>query len=84
MRICSLKSKLDYNKIAIKLAAFHSRQRKTISVLDIRGTASKISVKLMLSTIRYSPKIPKRKPKSPIRFTTNAFIAAAFADGFLK
>ena len=27
-------------------------------------------------------KIPSARPKSPIRFTTNAFIAAALADGF--
>ena len=27
-------------------------------------------------------KIPSRKPKSPTRLTTNALIAAAFADGF--
>ena len=28
-------------------------------------------------------KIPKANPKSPIRFTINALIAAAFAVGFL-
>jgi len=29
-------------------------------------------------------KIPIAKPKSPTLLTTNAFIAAAFADGFLN
>ena len=30
-----------------------------------------------------TPKIPRAKPKSPIRLTIKAFIAAALADGFL-
>jgi len=45
------------------------------------GAAAKIASKLVEPKKKNTPKMPSAKPKSPTRLTTNAFIAAALAEG---
>ena len=44
--------------------------------------AAKIVVEATTVSNKKAPKMPRQKPKSPTRLTTNALIAAALADGF--
>jgi len=48
------------------------------------GAAARISGIEIVPNTRKVPKMPSMKPRSPTRLTTNAFIAAAFALGFLN
>jgi hypothetical protein len=45
------------------------------------GAAARIAGIETVPNTRKVPKMPRLKPKSPTRLTTNAFIAAALADG---
>ncbi len=65
----------------IRLAAFHSVQRKDRLVCANCGAAAKTSSNLIEPVRKNSAMIPSAKPKSPTRLTMNAFIAAALADG---
>ncbi len=47
----------------------------------IDGAAARIAGIETVPNTRNVPKMPSEKPKSPTRLTTNAFNAAALADG---
>jgi hypothetical protein len=55
--------------------------RKFIVVPTAFGAAPKTAPKSSEPKITKTAYIPKEKPKSPIRLTRNALIAAAFAEG---
>ena len=56
---------------------------KTWTVLLARpGAAAKMVSRLIDPVSMNTRKMPSAKPKSPMRLTTKAFIAAAFAEGF--
>ncbi len=65
----------------IRFAAFQSVHRNVRLVSASTGAAAKMSSNRTLSTRKNSAKMPRAKPKSPTRLTTNALIAAALADG---
>ncbi len=47
----------------------------------IDGAAARIAGIDSVPNTQKVPKMPRLKPKSPTRLTTNAFIAAALAEG---
>ena len=61
--------------------AGHCQERKWMTSFWCAGTAAKAPSKSMCPRIAKAPKMPRAKPKSPTRLTTNALIAAALAAG---
>ena len=57
--------------------------KNSILVVEIRLDCAKISSNWTDPNNAKTAKIPRANPKSPTRFTTKAFIAAACADSFL-
>ena len=58
--------------------------KNKILVFMNEETLAKTILKSKLPVNLYITQIPKMRPKSPTRFTRNAFIAAAFALCFLN
>ena len=55
--------------------------RNAIVVPTLPGTAAKTGSNITVLNTRKVPMMPSAKPKSPIRLTTNALMAAALAEG---
>ena len=70
-------------KIQIKLIKEDSIPSMLIFLSKSVGIALNTSTKLTLPVYLNIKKIPIAKPKSPTLLTTNAFMAAELADGFL-
>ena len=58
--------------------------RNPIVLPAMPGAAARIAGIETVPNTRNVPKMPSMKPRSPTRLTTKAFIAAAFALGFLN
>ena len=67
---------------AASSSAFTSMPKTWMILPSSPGIEAKTSLKERDWVSWKTRKIPKAKPKSPTRFTTKAFIAAAFAEGF--
>ena len=81
-----------HNKVFIKDLASKKKFHSSLKVnLPKKLKFTFLKDETLLNTVWYSilpktiniVKIPKANPKSPMRFTINALIAAAFAVGFL-
>ena len=65
----------------IKVSASTSQLRKWIDLPTSEGACANTVSRSTAPVIRNMAKMPSANPKSPIRLTTNALIAAALASG---
>ncbi|MOA10436.1 hypothetical protein D3C78_1303250 [compost metagenome] len=73
------------NCALLPIAPTKSNKVIVVNTVTLAPSAfGKISAKLVLPNVENSMNIPKRKPKSPIRFITNAFLAALAYSVFLN
>ena len=67
----------------ITVRAWNSPPKTVMTALDFSSASPKMASKLIVSNSKKVANIPKANPKSPTRFTTKAFMAAAQAEGRL-